>query len=360
MLKLNQYKLFFIIPLIIFLTSGCITVKTSKETTTQGIGYGGIFKTANKGTNWIMKSAIATASSKPQSISGLNVSALVMDPGDNMALYFGSEGNGLFYSYDGAETWQYAKGLGQGIITAIAIDPMDKCTIYVSMGNKILKSIDCNRTWQQAYIDNDSKTIISALAIDFYDSRIVYAGLSRGDLIKSSDGGGSWQTIVRLKGQIKKLVLDPNDSRNIYIITDKQGLFRLADNGENWKDLDKTLTDLKLGKVIKDFIIASSSDGIMFLATDKGIIKSANKGATWEQLKLIPPEKSAAIRDFTINSKDINEIYYVTNTTFYRSIDGGVNWTTIKIPTVRQGTELLIDPINPNIIYMGVWAPPQK
>ncbi|GAF89261.1 unnamed protein product, partial [marine sediment metagenome] len=42
------------------------------------------------------------------------------------------------------------------------------------------------------------------------------------------------------------------------------------------------------------------------------------------------------------------------NTTFYRSLDSGENWTTKKLPTTRAGWKLLIDPDNPDIIYMGV------
>lgn len=360
MLNLKNYKLLLIIIFVALTTSGCITVKTGSQKTANTGGYGGVFKSINKGTNWTLKSSIASASGKPQTISGLNISCFAMDPNDNSALYYGSEGNGLFYSYDGAETWQYAKSLGAGTIKAVAVDPENKCAIYSSIGNKIFKSIDCSRTWQQIYFDNDARMTIGAIAVDHYDSRIVYAGISRGDIIKSSDGGGSWQTVARFKNRIDSILIDPNDSRNVYITVNQKSIFRLADNGEEWKDLNNSLKDFKLGQNIKTIKIASSSAAAIFVATDKGIIKSLDKGTTWEQLKLIPPEKSAAINDIAINSSDIKEVYYVTNSTFYRSVDGGENWTTIKMPTVRQGMKLLIDPVSPSIIYMGVWAPPQK
>jgi len=61
-----------------------------------------------------------------------------------------------------------------------------------------------------------------------------------------------------------------------------------------------------------------------------------------------------------VNPQNTQEIYYVTNTTFYRSLDGGENWKTIKMPTSAIGWKLLIDPKEPNIIYLGIKLPPKK
>ena len=100
-------------------------------------------------------------------------------------------------------------------------------------------------------------------------------------------------------------------------------------------------------------MVKSETDTI-FLATAYGLLKSGDKGVTWEQIQVIPPEKKATINALAVNPENSQEIYYVTNTTFYRSVDGGENWSSRKLPTSRAGWKLLIDPKNPSIIYMGV------
>jgi len=177
-------KIFFIILFLSmsFVISGCVSFKTNKDTSSVD---GGVFKTVNKGGTWQQKVLIPTVSGRPNNFSGVSVASMVMDPNDNKAVYFGSVANGLFYTYDGGENWQIAKNLGQATIRAVAVDPGSKCIIYAAIGNELYKSIDCNRTWTQIYYDNELTTTVDAVAIDHYDSSIIYIGVSRGDLIKS-------------------------------------------------------------------------------------------------------------------------------------------------------------------------------
>ena len=358
MLKFKKSLIIAVLFIVAFSTSGCVTLKTGGSKDVSGIN-GGVYKTANKATNWSQKVFIATPGSRQQTIAGLNVSTMIMDPSDSQTIYFGSVGNGLYYTYDGGNSWHIAKGLGKATIRTVAVDPNAKCIIYAGVGNKVFKSTDCSRSWKQVYQDNDPRITVDAIAIDQYDSKNIYIAVSRGDIIKSENAGEGWRTINRLNKKVKEIIIDPNDSRNLYVINSK-GVLRLSDEGEAWDDLNKALKEFKLGTDIKDLTLVESDKNIIFIATNYGLIKSIDKGVTWEQIKLIPPEKKASINDFTVNPKNDQEIYYVTNTTFYRSIDSGVTWTPLKMPTARRGMKLLIDPKNPSIIYMGVWAPPKK
>jgi photosystem II stability/assembly factor-like uncharacterized protein len=89
----------------------------------------------------------------------------------------------------------------------------------------------------------------------------------------------------------------------------------------------------------------------MFIATEKVILRSSDNGYTWENIKLIQPEKDAIINAIAVNPQNSNEIYYVTNTTFFRSSDAGITWTTKKLPTKRSGRVLLID--FKNLVHLG-------
>ena len=350
----KKISIIFILALLPLLSAGCgVTVGGAKKANPTD---GGVFKSINKGTGWQQKVLIPTVSGKPRSFSGVNVASMAMDPNDRLAIYFGSEANGLIYTYDGGNSWQTADSLVKATVSSVAVDPKDKCTIYVAVGNRVYKSEDCSRTWSQVYFDNELMAVVDTLAIDHFDTNNIYIGISRGDVIKSTSGGADWQTIYRAGNRIKKILVDPNDSRNVYVATTNKGMFRSRDNGANWEEMKKladAIREHKLGTDIKDMIIAKDETKTMFLATFYGLLKSADNGETWEKIELIPTEKRATINALAINLTNVQEIYYVTNTTFYRSLDGGQNWATIKLPTTRAGWKLLLDPTDPNIVYLG-------
>lgn len=334
------------------LTVGCISIGGGGGD--PSAFDGGVFKTTNKGETWQQMALISTVSGRPGTISGLNVSSMVMDPEDNQAIYFGSQGNGLFYTYDAAQSWQYATNLGPGVIRDVAIDPSSKCIIYAAVGNSVYKSTDCNRSWSRVYFDNDLKVTVNSIAIDYDNSEQVYIALSRGDVVKSFDRGVSWQTIHRFSNNVERITIDPYDARIIYVATTKKSIHRSNNSGATWVDLGDNLAEFKNSRNFRDWIVARAEPGLLFLATQYGLLRSDDGGDSWTEIELIPPQQQATINAIAISPKNAEEIYYITNTTFYRSLDGGKNWSTIKLPTTRAGSKLLIDPEEPNIIYMGV------
>lgn len=332
-------------------TTGCLGLQSTQDTSAVD---GGVFKSVNKGSTWTQKVLVPTVSGRPVSFAGFNVFSFVMDPSDANALYFGSIGTGLLYTYNGAESWLKSSGLGEAVVRDLAIDPENKCLLYATVGNKMFRSQDCTRTWEQVYIDNELAATADAVAVDHFDTNNVFLGVSRGDFIKSANQGESWRTIHRFKDRITRIIIDPNDSRKMYVITGRSGVFKSTDSGFTWQDMNDILKELKLGFNVKDLILVKDEPNSIYLVMDYGILRSPDKGVNWEQIELIPPERKAFINAAVVNPQNTMEMYYVTNTTFNRSIDGGQNWTPINLPTTRTGWKLLIDPVNPKILYMGV------
>jgi len=336
-----------------FLSACSVNFNTGKAKKTE-VDTGGVFKSSDKGTTWRQQVLISDIGSTQRNFGGTSVSAFKMDPSDNLALYYGSTANGLAYTYDGAKTWQVAKGLGAVPINDIAIDPKSKCRVYVAVSNKVFKTEDCSRHWKQTYIDNEARVLVNSLAVNHFDNSVVYMGLSRGDFVQSSDYGESWRTIYRFKDSIKKILIDPQDSRKIYVVTSRLGVFRSFDSGINWDNLGSALKEFSIGNNIQDMIILNTKPTVIYLAGINGIVKSSDDGDTFEKLELITPDKRSQINSVAVNEKNPQEIYYVTNTTFYKSGDGGDSWTPQKLPTIRAGWKLLIDKENPNNIYMAI------
>ena len=367
--KLSQIiQLAVLLVILVIATSACsLKIGGSSNSDSQAIDSS-LFVSVDKGDTWRPVTAIPSVNGRAGSIANINVNVLTADPQDSRAVYLASYEDGLFYTYDVYSGWNQVKGLPQVTINDVEIDPRNKCIIYAALANRVYRSDDCSRTWEQIYFDNNTSVLVNALVIDHYNPKNLYIGTSRGEIIKSIDSGLSWRTIQRLDEAVSHLLVSPADSRQLFVATVKNKIFSFTSNTntnpansadidanflvENWTDLNEVLKNFELGSNFKDIII-NEKDGTMFIATSKVILRSRDNGFTWESLSLLQPEQDAIVNALAVNPENSNELYYTTDTAFFRSNDGGVTWTTKKLPTKRSGRELLIDFRNPSMLYLG-------
>lgn len=355
MFKNFNAKLVILLILAAVALSGCGLTVSTGSAPAAGTGSatdGGVFKTLNKGLNWQQLASIQTVG-QAQNFASMDIKALAMDPSDNQAIYAGSAANGMFYSYNGAASWQITQILGSIAVNDIAVDPKNKCVVYVASENKVYKSSDCSRTWLGMYFDNDPTVKINSLAIDYNNSNNVFIGTTRGEIIKSADAGASWRTLNRFNSAVNKIAINPANFRIMYVGTADKGVFRTIDAGASWASLANQLKAFDDISRFRDLAMAKEAKMDVFLATTYGLLKSTDDGNSWTKIELITPEKDATINAVAVNPANVNEIYYVTNTTFYRSLDGGKTWSSRKLPTNRTGAKLLIDPVNPSVLYLA-------
>ncbi len=354
---------------LLLISAGCSITTTSKKG--DGLAEASIFLSTDSGDTWRPMVGVPTADGRAQNIGDLNVNIMAMDPQDSLAVYLASFDQGLYYTYNITNGWSHVGGLPRATINDIKVDPRNKCVLYAAVSNRLYRSNDCSRTWTQAYFESNAEVSVTSVIVDHYNSRNVYIGTSRGEIIKSIDSGENWRTIQRLDEGVSRLITSPLDSRRLFIATSHNRIFSFTSNidtnpatsadvernflVENWTDLNDVLRDYDLGATFRDIVM--SADGVIYLATEKLLLRSPDNGITWENIKLIQPNDQAAINAVAVNPKDPNDLYYVTNTTFFRSMDGGATWKTKNLPTRRIGRNLLIDFENPNNIYLGTIKP---
>jgi len=309
-----------------------------------------------------------SVSGQAVSLTHLDVNEIIIDPNDSQSLYMTTFGRGLYFTYNINNGWQKADKLPSAIIRSIAINPKSKCNIYATVGNRLYGTVDCSRTWEQLYFDNNPEVQITSVVVDHYNPDNIYISTSRGEIIKSIDKGRFWRTIHRFSGGVNYLKMSPQDSRLLFVTTDKNEFFSFNSISETYpkgnareeenfsitllNNLSKVISDFKAGNIQEVNICLA--DGTIVLATERKILRSPDNGITWEDIKLIPSDDDASIRAVAINPNNAEEIYYVTRTTFYSSVNGGVSWNTRRLPTAKVGSSLVVNPDNPQIIYLGV------
>jgi photosystem II stability/assembly factor-like uncharacterized protein len=326
---------------------GCIQITG----TGGGQDLGGVFRSSDRGASWQQKSSIAAVGA-PRGFGGQNVTTMALDPSDKRAVYAGTQG-GLFFSYDGAESWQGASSLGAVVITSVAVSPSEKCTVYAGTGNRVMRTRDCSRTWENVYFDPRPDTRVTSVKVDHANAGNVYAATSKGDVLKSTDGGASWSPIHRFDAEIRQILMTAGDSRVMYAATRGKGLWKTTDAGATWTDLSPAMGEF--AGALDNLILAEdvARGNSLVVASNYGLLRTVDGGATFQPLTLLTPPGSTVIYSLAVSPKDSNFIAYGTINTLYRSVDGGAKWTTSKLPTTRAATTLLVDPASDATIYMG-------
>lgn len=342
-------RIIFAISALALFGAGCISFGGDKSSG----GDGGVFKSTDQGEQWAQASTIPT----PQGIANfgsVNITAFEIDPQDHLAIYAGSDSVGMFYSYDGGASWQRPADLQRGFVAALRVDPENKCLIYVATTNRIMRSLDCSRTFQEIYREASAQTFITALSINPFNPKILYAGTVKGTLIKSRDGGITWslEHAFSSRNKIVDIIVDPQNSSRRYIALQGKGLWVTDNDGATFTDLTEGLKIVKDGHDLRRLAFAEDT---LFAVAKAKILSSKDKGMSWTALPIISPE-AIEILSFAVNPKNAREIYYGTATTFYKSLDGGQSWSTKKLPTSRTATALLVDFQDPRAIYLGTTA----
>jgi photosystem II stability/assembly factor-like uncharacterized protein len=363
------------IKLLLIISCALVLGACSLNVRTSGIGSsdGGVFVTNNKGDVWRQMPFIPTITGSPGSIANIDIRRMYIDPSDSGTIYLATDKNGLYYTHNVGRGWNKVHDLpGNATINDVAIDSREKCTVFVAIDNLLYKTSDCNRSFTQVYHDNNPGVLVTAVAIDHYNNNVVYLGTSRGDVLRSLDGGNSWRAIQRLSDRIEVILIKPSDSRSVFVTTAKNGIFKFNSAGgatldqlseyrnhfdnTNWTDYRNELREFNLG-INFTGITYSEEDNSLLLATDRVILRSFDEGESWIRLSLLTPDQDSKIRSIAVNPKDGKEIFYATDTSFFRSQDGGDSWSVRRLPTTRSGSYILVDYNNPNIMYLGIRRP---
>ena len=322
---------------------------------------GGVWKSVDRGQTWTQKRALVTGQKVTAAVASFNVVSLTADLQDHNAVYAATAENGLIATLDGGESWRNMNIPGVAQVNAVAVDAKDKCTVYAASANKIYKTMTCGRDWAQ--IEYEPRTTVSFTQIvsDWYNPSIVFAGNSDGDILRSQDGGTSWEKVTRVDTmEITSMVMDPHDSRVLYAGTWGGGVAKTVDGGTTWKDVGGTFGGIFDARRVRQIVVDPSATSTLYLVCKYGILKTTDGGTTWNPLNLTTPPGSITILSMAVDPKDGKKMVYSGIRTLQTSSDGGVSWTVQKLPTTKNGSALLIDPVNTDTMYLGAKAPVQQ
>ena len=172
-------------------------------------------------------------------------------------------------------------------------------------------------------------------------------------------------------GRISSLAAHPSDAQTIYIGAAAGGVFKTTDGGGSWTPIFDGNSSLSIG----DIAIAPTNKDILYVGTGEanggggsvnfdglGVFKSTNAGTNWQNIGL---ENVGSIGKIVIDPQNPNRVFVAAmgtlydknpNRGIYRTTDGGITWQKVLYVTDSTGCiDVAIHPQNPNILLATMW-----
>jgi len=161
----------------------------------------------------------------------------------------------------------------------------------------------------------------------------------------------------------------PSQPNVFYIGQVNGGVWKTDDYGRTWTPIfdaqpTQSIGDIAVAPSDSNIIYVGSGEGLHRpdLSVGNGIYKSTDAGKTWNHLGLRGGQQ---IPSLAIDPRDPNRLFAAVlghpygpsdERGIYRSTDGGVTWQKVLYKGENTGgSEVAIDPSNPDVIYASLW-----
>jgi photosystem II stability/assembly factor-like uncharacterized protein len=268
--------------------------------------------------------------------------ALAVNPSDPATLYAAANGAGIYRSTDAGETWR-AVNAELTDVRCLAIDPVDRSTVYAGGANGLFKSVDGGESW----INKFSTSPVRSVIIDPANHLNLYLGTS-GGVFASTDGGEAWMDVTgSLPGtDVRDLAMDPKNASRLYLASGF-GLFTSDNRGGNWTRVNLSpASDLPANVIAVD----PSNSQKLYVASEYVILRSTDAGTTWTGTAM-----GTYIHDLIIDPS--GTAYAATSTGIFQSDDAGATWRLLPVLNGSEIETLALDPGNRATVYAGTGGP---
>lgn len=137
-------------------------------------------------------------------LSGTQINCFAVNPHKLHVVYAGTQGDGVLRSEDWGESWHPAGMAGQ-VIKSLAVSSVEQDVLYVGIKPPaVYTSRDGGRNWTELEsfrrmrrrswkTPTESEPYVLGLAVSPADPKVIIAGVERGAVLRSADGGRTWQ-----------------------------------------------------------------------------------------------------------------------------------------------------------------------
>jgi photosystem II stability/assembly factor-like uncharacterized protein len=179
-----------------------------------------------------------------------------------------------------------------------------------------------------------------------------------------------WRMIGPFRGGRTRAAVGVSSQPNVFYIGQVNGgVWKSDDYGRTWNPIFDQEPTQSIGAIV----VAPSDPNIVYVGTGEGlhrpdlsvgngVYKSTDAGKTWTHLGLVDGQQIPAL---AVDPRDPNRVFAAVlghpygpseERGIYRSTDGGQTWEkAISKNENTGGSDVQIDPSNPDVVYASMW-----
>lgn len=306
------------------------------------------------------------------------VPEVAVSPSAPNRVFAGTRGDGVWLSEDFGATWKkpsYGKR-GPGKVRCLTIDPLDPDTLYAGTEPiDVFVSRDGAKSWERldsiwnipfvatvTYPVAVVEPHVRDIVVDAKNTKIMYAALQVGYMLKTADGGKSWELLNRnLDCDVHTIAMHPEDGNRIYVATGGhdcragrapgRALYSSGDGGRNWSPMaahfkEEYSVPLALHPKNPNIIFSALANGqpSQWRRRPSGaegcLIQSTDGGKSWEKLNgEIAKANGSFVEALVFDPADSDRLYAAQRSgDLFGSENSGASWfkVDVKLPELSD------------------------
>jgi photosystem II stability/assembly factor-like uncharacterized protein len=197
--------------------------------------------------------------------------------------------------------------------------------------------------------------------IDADQTNTIYAATILGGILKSVDGGNTWEARNALDGlepqyhpEVTSLAMNPGNTAILLEGVRRAGVFKSENSADSWTYSSQGFS----GGVCTALAIDPFAPQKIFTSRELEIVRTTDGGMTWEVAQ------RAQANSIVIDPNDTNVIFGGAGTSFLtglvlKSTDAGASWL-VSTATKGEVLSIALDPSDSQRVYAGYWRSGQE
>jgi photosystem II stability/assembly factor-like uncharacterized protein len=225
---------------------------------------------------------------------------------------------------------------------------------------------------------------ISDFAVNPANHSEIYAGVSAGNVWKSTNNGTTWEPVFDNYGaySIGCLRMDPDNPNVVWVGTGENnsqrqlgygdGIYKTEDGGQSWKNMglkdSRQIGMIQIDPRNSDVVYVAAEGSIWGPGGDRGLYKTEDGGKTWN--KILNISENTGVSNIVFDPRNPDILYATSEqrrrhvytkigggpeSAVYKSKDAGKTWEKIMKGLPKAdigGMGLAISPVNPDVLYI--------
>ncbi len=275
-------------------------------------------------------------------------------------VYVGAEVGGIFRKAADAEGWQsLTHGLPQGVeVRAIAVHPRDPAVVYAGTHEGPYRSTDHGDHWERLDFPGPERVVWS-FTFHPSDPRSMYCGTAPGAIFQSGDGGDHWKRlptdlgsdVVQMAFPTRTIAIavNPAHPEDLYAGLEVGGVIRSGDGGHTWQAVNNGLAPSEARLDLHGVQVSAAEPDTVFISVRAGMFRSRNRGEHWEPIDLRAVSPITYCRDLRLAPNDPRTLYVSLGKAarsaegaLYRSPDLGTTWERVDRGFTPKSTMMAV------------------